>query len=165
MGVIILLNFIVSSYYYRFDLTTEKRYTLSPATKEILTNLDDIVYIKVYLDGELPSGFIRMKTAISELLDEFRWHSPANIRYDFIDPLEDPDPGIRRNITAQLYKSGLQPTNIQVKQKDGSNMQKIIFPGAIISYAGVDIAVNLLKNNPGVNLPYHAYEFIFQRLD
>jgi ABC-2 type transport system permease protein len=151
MGVIILLNFIVSSYYYRFDLTTEKRYTLSPATKEILTNLDDIVYIKVYLDGELPSGFIRMKTAISELLDEFRWHSPANIRYDFIDPLEDPDPGIRRNITAQLYKSGLQPTNIQVKQKDGSNMQKIIFPGAIISYAGVDIAVNLLKNNPGVN--------------
>jgi ABC-type uncharacterized transport system involved in gliding motility auxiliary subunit len=91
--IIFLLNFIGSSYYYRFDLTTEKRYTLSPATKEILTNLDDIVYIKVYLDGELPSGFIRMKTAISELLDEFRWHSPANIRYDFIDPLEDPASG------------------------------------------------------------------------
>jgi ABC-2 type transport system permease protein len=166
--IIFLLNFIGSSYYYRFDLTTEKRYTLSPATKEILTGLDDIVYIKVYLDGELPSGFIRMKTAISELLDEFRWYSPANIRYNFIDPLEDPDPGIRRNITAQLYKSGLQPTNIQVKQKDGSTMQKIIFPGAIISYAGVDIAVNLLKNNPGfdaeVNLNNSIqaleYEFI-----
>src|SRR4030042_5051612 len=90
MGVIILLNFIGSSYYYRFDLTSEKRYTLSPATKEILNDLDDIAYIKVYLDGELPSGFLRMKTAIRELLDEFRWQSPANIRYDFIDPLEDP---------------------------------------------------------------------------
>jgi ABC-2 type transport system permease protein len=166
--IIFLLNFIGSSYYHRFDLTTEKRYTLSPATREILTSLDDIVYIKVYLNGELPSGFIRMKTAISELLDEFRWHSPDNIRYDFIDPLEDPDPGIRRNITAQLYKSGLQPTNIQVKQKDGSTMQKIIFPGAIISYAGVDVAVNLLKNNPGFNAEVNLnnsiqaleYEFI-----
>jgi len=167
LGVIILLNFIGSFYYYRLDLTTEKRYTLSPATKEILTNLDDIVYIKVYLDGELPSGFVRMKTAISELLDEFRWHSPANIQYDFIDPMEDPDPGIRRNIAAQLYKSGLQPTNIQVKQKDGSTMQKIIFPGAIISYSGVDIAVNLLKNNPGfdaevnINNSIQALEYEF----
>jgi ABC-2 type transport system permease protein len=149
--IIFLLNFIGSSYYYRFDLTSEKRYTLSPATREILSDLNDILYIKVYLDGELPSGFLRMKTAIRELLDEFRWQSPANIRYDFIDPFEETDPGIRRNITAQLYKSGLQPTNIQVKQKDGSTMQKIIFPGAIISYAGVDIAVNVLKNNPGVN--------------
>jgi ABC-2 type transport system permease protein len=166
--IIILLNLLGSSYYYRFDLTSEKRFTLSPATKEILDSLDDMAYIKVYLDGELPAGFIRMETAIRELLDEFRWYSPVNIRYDFIDPLEEPDPGIRRNITAQLYKSGLQPTNIQVKQKDGSTMQKIIFPGAIISYAGVDVAVNLLKNNPGVNAEINLnnsiqsleYEFI-----
>lgn len=167
LGVIILSNFIGSYYYYRFDLTTEKRYTLSPATREILKDLNDIAYIKVYLDGELPAGFIRMKTAISELLDEFRWSSPENIQFDFIDPLEDPDPGIRRNITAQLYKSGLQPTNIQVKQKDGSTMQKIIFPGAIISYAGVDVAVNLLKNNPGfdaeinINNSIQALEYEF----
>ena len=166
--IIILLNFIGSSFYYRFDLTSEKRYTLSPATKEILDSLDDIAYIKVYLDGELPAGFLRMKTAIKELLDEFRWYNQANIRYDFIDPLEDQDPGIRRNIIAQLYKAGLQPTNIQVKQKDGSTMQKIIFPGAIISYSGVDVAVNLLKNNPGVNAEINLnnsiqsleYEFI-----
>jgi ABC-2 type transport system permease protein len=167
LGVIILLNFIGSFYYYRFDLTTEKRYTLSPATKEILKDLDDMVYIKVYLTGELPPGFIRMKTAISELLDEFRWYSPANVQYHFIDPLEDPDPGVRRNVTAQLYKSGLQPTNIQVKQKDGSTMQKIIFPGAIISFAGVDMAVNLLKNNPGfdaevnINNSIQALEYEF----
>jgi gliding motility-associatede transport system auxiliary component len=166
--IIVLLNFIGSTYYYRFDLTSEKRYTLSPATKEILDSLDDIAYIKVYLNGELPAGFLRMKTAIRELLDEFRWYSPAKIRYDFIDPLEDQDPGIRRNVTAQLYKEGLQPTNIQVKQKDGSTMQKIIFPGAIISYSGVDVAVNLLKNNPGVNAEVNLnnsiqsleYEFI-----
>jgi ABC-2 type transport system permease protein len=166
--IIILLNYLGSSYYYRFDLTSDKRYTLSPSTKEILDSLDDVAYIKVYLDGQLPSGFLRMKTAIRELLDEFRWYSPANIRFDFIDPLKDEDPGIRRNITAQLYKEGLQPTNIQVKQKDGSTMQKIIFPGAIISYSGIDVAVNLLKNNPGVNAEVNLnnsiqsleYEFI-----
>ena len=168
LAIIILLNFVGSSYYYRFDLTSEKRFTLSPATKEILDSLDDVAYIKVYLNGELPAGFSRMKTSIRELLDELRWYSPAKIRYDFIDPLEDPNPGIRRNIAAQLYKSGLQPTNIQVRQKDGTTLQKIIFPGAIISYAGVDVAVNLLKNNPGVNAEVNLnnsiqsleYEFI-----
>jgi len=168
LAIPILLNFVGSSYYYRFDLTSEKRFTLSPATKEILDSLDDVAYIKVYLNGELPAGFSRMKTSIRELLDELRWYSPAKIRYDFIDPLEDPNPGIRRNIAAQLYKSGLQPTNIQVRQKDGTTLQKIIFPGAIISYAGVDVAVNLLKNNPGVNAEVNLnnsiqsleYEFI-----
>jgi len=168
VAIIFLLNYIGSFFYYRFDLTKEKRYTLSSISKEVLNNLDDVVYVKVYLDGELPAGFVKFRTAIREMLDEFRWHSPGKIIYEFIDPSEDPDPNVRRNIAAELYDLGLQPTNVQVKQKDGSTTQKIIFPGAVISYAGIEIGMNLLKNNPGLSAEVNLnnsiqaleYEFI-----
>jgi ABC-2 type transport system permease protein len=168
LAIIFLLNYIGSFFYYRFDLTKEKKYSLSPLTKEVLDHLDDVVFIKIYLDGDLPAGFERLKIAIRELLDEFRWHSPGMVLYEFTDPSEDPDPAIRRRIITELYDLGLQPTNVQVRQKDGSTVQKIIFPGAVISYAGIDIAVNLLKNNQGLNAEINLnnsiqaleYEFI-----
>ena len=146
-GIIILLNYLSSFIFYRFDLTTEKRFSLSGVSKEVLEELDDVVYIKVYLDGELPAGFLRLKNAIADLLDEFRVVGRRNIAYEFIDPSEQEDAGISRQLIEQLYQMGLQPTNLQVKEKDGSSSQKIIFPGAILSYNGIDVAVNLLKNN------------------
>jgi ABC-2 type transport system permease protein len=166
--IIVLVNFIASRVFHRFDLTTEKRYTLSEETRVILRDLDEIVYVRVYLEGDLPVGFSRLNTAIRELLDEFRVYAPQNLQYEFIDPVEDPDPQIRRNLFNQLYGIGLQPTNVQVRAKDGSTSQKIVFPGAVISYEEADVAVNLLKNNPGlpgeVNLHQSIqsleYEFI-----
>jgi ABC-2 type transport system permease protein len=168
MAMIVMINFIASLLFYRFDLTAEKRYSLSKETKVILRDLDEIVYVRVYLEGDLPVGFTRLNSAIRELLDEFRVYAPQNLQYEFIDPVADPDPQIRRNLFNQLYSSGLQPTNVQVRAKDGSISQKIVFPGAIISFEETDVAVNLLKNNPGlpgeVNLHQSIqsleYEFI-----
>jgi len=165
---VVLINFIASLLFYRIDLTREKRYTLSEETRGILKDLDEIVYVRVYLEGDLPVGFTRLNSAIRELLDEFRIYAPQNLQYEFIDPVADPDPQIRRNLFNQLYSAGLQPTNVQVRAKDGSTNQKIVFPGAIISFTEADVAVNLLKNNPGlpgeVNLHQSIqsleYEFI-----
>ena len=166
--ILILINIIASLLFYRIDLTSEKRYSLSAETKEILKELDEIVYVRVYLEGELPVGFTRLNNGIRELLDEFRVYSKENLQYEFIDPVADPDPQIRRNLFNQLYGAGLQPTNVQVRAKDGSTTQKIVFPGAVISFDEADVAVNLLKNNPGlpgeVNLHQSIqsleYEFI-----
>ncbi len=146
--IIILINYISSFIHYRFDLTSEKRYTLSGTTKEILGQLDDIVFIRIYLEGNLPAGFVRLKNAIRELLDEFRIHASNKIEYEFINPTRDTDPNVRRRILAQLYDMGLQPTNIQVRDQEGGTTQKIIIPGAILSYQDIDIAINLLSNNP-----------------
>jgi ABC-2 type transport system permease protein len=165
---IVLINFVASRVFHRFDLTAEKRYSLSEETRMILRDLEEIVYVRVYLEGDLPVGFTRLNTAIRELLDEFRVYAPQNLQYEFIDPVTDPDPRIRRNLFNQLYGAGLQPTNVQVRAKDGSTTQKIVFPGAVLSFEEADVAVNLLKNNPGlpgeVNLHQSIqsleYEFI-----
>ena len=158
--IIVLANFIASRVFHRFDLTTEKRYSLSDETRQILSDLDDIVYIRVYLEGNLPVGFTRLNRAIRELLDEFRVYAPQNIQYKFIDPVADPDPQIRRNLFNQLYNAGLQPTNVKVRARDGSTSQKIVFPGALISLKEADVAVNLLRNNPGLSGEVNLHQSI-----
>ena len=85
--IIIVVNIIASFIYTRFDLTSEKRYTLSDTSKEVLKNLDDYVYFRIYLEGEFPAGFKKLRKETKEMLDEFRAYSKF-VDYDFINPSE-----------------------------------------------------------------------------
>ena len=73
--VLIVINVLASKLYFRLDLTEEKKYSLNDATKETLSSIDDIVYVKVYLNGDLPAGFVRLRNSCQETLDEFRYHN------------------------------------------------------------------------------------------
>lgn len=147
--IIILVNFIGSFVFHRFDLTTEKRYTLSSASKELVKGLDDLVYVKVYLDGEFPAGFKRLRQKTRETLDEFRAYSD-NIEYEFINPSANPSKDEQQKLYQQLINKGIQPTNLQVKTEDGTS-QKIIFPGAIVTYKGRETTIQLLKSRMGAS--------------
>ncbi len=145
---ILLMIGILSSYFHaRFDLTADRRYSLSKPTKQMLQRIDDEILFRVYLDGDLPAGFQRLQNSVREMLDEFRAYGGENIQYEFIDPAENPNQQGRERIFRELYEKGLDPTNLQIKEKDGSTAQKLIFPGIIVSYAGRDVAVNILKNH------------------
>ena len=145
---IVLMIGILSSYFHaRFDLTADKRYSLSKPTKQMLQRVDDEILFRVYLDGDLPAGFKRLQNSVREMLDEFRAYGGDNIQYEFIDPTENPNQQARERIFRELYQKGLDPTNLQVKEKDGSSSQKLIFPGIMVSYGGRDVAVNILKNH------------------
>src|ERR1035437_3861250 len=89
--ILILLNFVGSFVFHRFDLTSEKRYTLSDASKKLVGKLNDVVYVKVYLEGEFPAGFKRLRNETKEMLDEFRAYSNDNIEYQFINPSQNSD--------------------------------------------------------------------------
>lgn len=147
IAILVLIGILSSYFFTRIDLTTDKRYSLSKPTKAMIANLDDEVYFKVYLDGELPAGFKRLQNSIKEMLDEFRAYGGENIQYEFIDPTSTPDERARERVLYNLYQKGLDPTNLQIKEKDGSTSQKLIFPGIMVSYQGRDVAVNILKNH------------------
>src|SRR3990167_2658496 len=117
--IIILSNYIGSFVFERFDLTSENRYTLSETSEKLASNLDDIVYVKVYLEGEFPAGFKRLRDETKEMLDEFRAYSSGNIEYELINPSESSDEKIRNEIYKQLYKQGLRPTDLNTKNEDG----------------------------------------------
>ncbi len=129
-------------------MTQEKRYSLSPSSKDLAANLKDIVFFKFYLDGDLPPGFARLKNSTREILDEFRVYSGDNIGYDFIDPAADKDEKSRMDLYKELAKKGLFPTNLEQKQKSGES-QKIIFPGAIVTYRSREYPLQILKSRMG----------------
>jgi ABC-type uncharacterized transport system involved in gliding motility auxiliary subunit len=81
--IVILLNAILSNYFFRIDLTKEKRYTLAKASKNLAAKTKSGVLIKVYLEGEFPAGFKRLQKATKEMLDEFKIYSNNNIQYEF----------------------------------------------------------------------------------
>ncbi|HXA02672.1 MAG TPA: gliding motility-associated ABC transporter substrate-binding protein GldG [Cytophagaceae bacterium] len=146
VGIIILMNIIFSQYFFRVDLTEDKRYTISQASKDVLHDLDDVVYIRVFLAGDLPGGFKRLEKSVKEMLDEFRIYGGDKIQYEFIDLMAETDPQMRSRMINQVTMRGVQPTNVYEKGKEG-NIEKLIFPGALISYKKKEVPVLLLKGN------------------
>ncbi len=148
LAIIVLVNIIGYYVFTRFDLTSEKRFTLSEPTIKMLKELDDIVFFEVYLEGDFPAGFKRLKRATKEMLDQFRAYSD-NIQYEFINPSSGTDPKERDEVYRRLMERGLNPTDLQVKTKDGSTKQ-IIFPGAIVTYKSRELPLELLISQMGV---------------
>lgn len=147
-GILVLLNILAQFAFERFDMTEENRYSLSSSSKELAKGLDDIVYFKIYLDGDLPPGFLKLKNSLKEMLDEFRIYSNDNIEYEFIDPSANPDEKQRVELYKQLSEKGLYPTNLEENDK-GQQSQKIIFPGAIVNYRSIEVPMQILKSKFG----------------
>lgn len=147
MAIIVILNLIGSFAFYRVDLTTDKRYTLSPSTRKMLKDLDGVVTFKVYLEGDFPAGFQRLRNETREMLNQFRAYS-KNIQFQFIDPSAGKDKNQLDAMYIQLAKSGLNATDLQVKDKTGMS-RKIIFPGAVVSYNGKEMPLDLLLTQVG----------------
>lgn len=144
LAVVGLVLFIGSFLRLRADLTNEKRYTLTPSTKQLLEELPDVVYVKVYLTGELPADLQRFSRSIRELLDEMRVVQPEKVQYSFIDPSESPDEKTRKETYDQLQKEGLQYSSIRMRDKE-SFSERIVFPGALVTYRDKTVPVQLLK--------------------
>lgn len=142
--IIVLVNLIGYQLFTRFDLTSEKRYTLSPATRDLLDKVDDYVYFRVYLEGEFPAGFKRLRNETREMLAQFRAYN-KKIVFEFINPSSTSDQKEREKIYRQLVEQGLNPTDVKVKTNSGTETQ-LVFPGAIVTYRTESSSMELLQN-------------------
>ena len=150
--LLVLINVLASHYFFRIDLTEEKRFSIKDQTKQMLRELDDKVYVEVYLEGELNAGFRRLQKSVRETLEEFRIYSDDKVQFVFVDPSTARSQNARNEYMQELMQKGIVPTNV-VDSKDGQVSQKIIFPGALISYGGFETGVNLLKSNNAAGTP------------
>jgi ABC-2 type transport system permease protein len=148
IAIIFVVNFLGSFYYKRFDLTEEKRYSLSAPTKTFLANLDDIVSVQVYLTGTgLPSGLKELEHATDDILNEFKAYGGNKFEYEFIN-INEYDAEAKEEVTKYLKEVGLSPISLNVVEED-EETQKIIFPGALINYKGRIISTVLLESQIG----------------
>lgn len=143
---LILVNILSSLLFFRLDLTEEGRYSIKVPTKELLASLEGEVHIEVFLAGELNAGFRRFQKSIRETLEEFRVHSDNKIQYTFTDPATAMSSKAQAEFMNDLAQKGIQPTRV-VDMKDGQRIEKIIYPGAVVSYGVAEKGVHLLKGN------------------
>ena len=138
--IIAVILGLSNSFYHRFDLTADQRYTLSDTTKEIIEQIEDPLFVKVYLEGDFPAEFKRIQTETRQHLEELRSLN-KNIVFQFINPLTKAN---------ELIESGLQPSKLSV-QENGQVSQAIIFPYAVLEYQGKKQNVSLLSEAPAAS--------------
>lgn len=147
VALIMLLNLAGHFVFKRFDLTADKRYTLSQTSLNIVSEVKEPLYIDVFLEGEFPGEFKKLQTETQQLLEEFKAENP-NIIFQFVNPLEDED---QKEATLQSFmERGLTPVNVTVNDK-GQQTQEIVFPWAVATCANRSVKVPLLKNMMGAS--------------
>ena len=148
IAVVLVLVFanVISSYIFtRFDLTTEKRYTLSDSTKKMLKELDEQVLFRVYLEGdELPAEYRRFRNDIKNMLDQFRAYS-KNVEYEFVNPNSFDTDEEKIQFYQTLVKKGIKPIPIATED-DGVQKQQVVYPAMEVSYKGRETAMQLQSN-------------------
>jgi ABC-2 type transport system permease protein len=143
VGIAIFLNIISNYWNFRLDLTEEKRFTLSNATKKITADVGDVVYVNVLLEGKFPAGFKRLRDATEDMLKQLRKINPR-IEYSF----EDPSAGNAEQVNArrkELSEMGVLPVNLKIMEA-GERTEKLIFPVAIFNLGTRRLFVNLLEH-------------------
>ena len=141
--LLIIVNAISSAVYQRWDLTKDHRYTLSDASKSLISDLDSPLIIDVFLEGDFPSEFRLLQTEVKQIVDEFQLES-NQILINYINPIEDET--TRQQYIEELTKQGLEPY-INTDNSTGKVTQDIIFPWAYASYKDKRVKIPLLKRS------------------
>ena len=150
IAAIVAIYFVSDKLFFRLDLTSEKRFSVSENTKKLMKSLDKDVNVKIYLEGDLNAGFIRLKKATKEMLDEFQAYSNAGFKYEFINPSEAKDEEERDKKYAELEKRGLRlMLDNEDKDEEGQSITRIVCPWAEITYNGKTIPVCLVRDVAG----------------
>lgn len=162
MLALLVFNILAANFFYRYDLTEDQRYTLKPATKALLRQLDEPMTIEVLLAGDLPAGFERFKRSIEETIEEFDIYKPGMINYFFTDPTGADDAQTRNENINYLMQNGFEPTRV-FDVEDGRQIEKIIFPYVIVRYGQQAAGILLFKGgnegNVSINQAIENVEF------
>ncbi|XRE41883.1 Gliding motility-associated ABC transporter substrate-binding protein GldG [Tenacibaculum discolor] len=133
---LLVINYIANSVYKRFDLTQDKRYTLSEVSESLIDKIDSPLTIHVFLEGDFPAEFKRLQIETRQFLEELQAKN-SNIRFRFINP---------DNIRERLVKRGMMPSQLTVEE-EGKLSEAIIFPWAEITYGKKVELISLLPNS------------------
>ncbi len=151
LGAVLLINILAAKFHSRFDLTNEKRFTLSKPVKKMLSSLNDPVNIEVFLKGQFPSGFKKLAASTEDVLEEFRQVAGGNVSYRFVSP-DEQFPGTSRTYADTLVAMGANPINLTF-QVEAGKQQQFVYPFALVHYNDRIYPVELYSGNKVVSGP------------
>lgn len=157
IGILVVLlagiSYLAALFHFRLDLTAEKRYTLSEPTKQLLRKLDTKVTVRVFLDGDLPAGFKKLRNSTRELLDEFKEYGGQNLQIVFQKIGDGLDGEEKERFLDSMARLGIKPYTVEVQsKKDESSEERMVVPGALIEGGTYPVAINLLSGQGSASL-------------
>jgi gliding-associated putative ABC transporter substrate-binding component GldG len=147
---LLLLNILSQAWFFRVDMTQEERYSIQAPSRELLSSLEDVVYVEVFLEGDLNASLRRLRNAIGETLEVFDSYAVRGVQFRFTDPATAQSKKAQSEFAQELAAKGIQMLPV-VETRDGQRVEKVVFPGALISYQGMETAVMLFKHNQARN--------------
>lgn len=142
---LVVLNALSSFYYKRIDLTSESRYTLSETGRKLAGRLQERLYFKLYLDGEMSGKFKQLRNEIRDMAFEFREASGGKIEIEVTDPLKAREKSEVAQILESFAERGIEPVR-DIDMEDGDETRiKYLVPGAELIYRGKTIPVNFFQ--------------------
>ncbi|MCC7526375.1 MAG: GldG family protein, partial [Chitinophagaceae bacterium] len=152
LGALALINVLSSRWHSRLDLTAEKRYTISKATRQLLQSLEEPVTVTVLLDGDLPAGFRKLAGSTRDMLQEFREISGNQVQFFFRQPGLGLNDSLKAALADSLHRMGINPTNVRARTKEGEGEeQRLVYPGVIVEYQQRVTAADLLQGQSSVD--------------
>jgi len=162
IGIVILLNLLASGYFYRLDMTAEKRYSLSDFSIQTLDSLDRYLTVKVYLEGDFPPTIQRYKQAVKDMLSEIKVYGGKYVQYEFVDPSGN------NELMQSFVDKGISPLTLNIKSSQTSEARQYVFPVAVLNYDGREEMVDLFKGatdySTGEPSPRRAEEMLEYKL-
>ncbi|HEY9195529.1 MAG TPA: gliding motility-associated ABC transporter substrate-binding protein GldG [Mucilaginibacter sp.] len=150
----IALGIISQFAFTRFDFTKEKRFTLSPISRNIMSTLPAPVKVTVYLQGSgLPGGLRHLQSATKDMLNDLKAYTHGNLQFEFVDLLNyiKSLPADKQKETYEDFEAkGVVGQNLSFKTDDGVS-QKLIFPEAVVKSGDKEIVVNLIQTRIGMS--------------
>lgn len=149
LAVIFFMVILVQSRLFRLDFTAEKRYTLSSSSVRVLENLKGNMIAEVYLEGDMPPGFRRLKTAIEEKLADIQQYGKYSIYVRKIDPYKEVATNDQKAYFNRLFQEGIVPTDLRIRTEQGITT-KLVFPTVVFRLGERSLVLNVLKNDPSL---------------
>jgi len=148
VSIVLIVAFISDSNFFRLDFTTEKRFTLSSQTRQLLKKVNVPIEAEILLAGDLPSGFMKLQSAALEKLHDIKIYCDQPINIHITDPYDVVLPGDDKNkYFESLLAKGIAPVNLRINSEQGVTT-KTVFPTIVFRANGNEVAINLLKNDP-----------------
>jgi len=165
--ILVIVNILGQYFFYRFDFTADKRFTLSEKTKTLLQKNEKPVIITVFLAGELPPAFKRLQAAVSDILSDYKAYAKTEVKVVFVDPIAGLNQTDQDTVINNLYERGIEATNLSVKTESGLT-QKLVFPMAMMESEGKEFPIKLFQNldtrgnyEDNINRAIENLEYIF----
>ncbi|MBS1516896.1 MAG: Gldg family protein [Bacteroidetes bacterium] len=156
IGIIVVVNVIAKRVFTRVDLTKNKSYTLSPISKQIVSNLDDNLLIKAYFSENLPAPYNNLRRQVQDILDDYRSYSKGNVNYEFLNPTSSGE-GEGNELDQEAQKFGIQPVQIQAMDNDKLEVKRA-YLGLVLLYGGKQEVIPVIQNSD--NLEYDLTSLI-----